>query len=149
MFSTAILLISGVLGFFWAAKARNQFTKLCSFLLGFAVLVLIVPHSLATAYAPYFLAFACIMAGFEPGSSRRITTFLKFFFGASGTVFAAVALDRIITWPFDIQFWPLVLLYFLGFGYSIIKNPKQVKTRLGALFIWAGLGLEHLLRVFF
>jgi len=148
MLSTIILLTSGVLGIFWTSKVRNQFTKFCAFLISIAVLTLIIPHHLTRSYGPYFLAFACFMAGFEPGSSRRIKTFHKIYFGISGVLFAAVAVDRVIIWPLmDIQFWPLLLLFLIVTGLFMVKDPKMVKTRLTYLYVWIGMGLDHLIRL--
>ena len=148
MLSTAILLISGILGIFWASKARNPFTKLCSLLVSFGLLVLVIPHELSRSYGPYFVAFASLMAGFEPGSSRRITNGQKFFFGISGVVFAAVAVDRIIIWPIALEFWPMVLIYFAVFAIMANKDQKRLRTRLGTLVAWLGLGVDHLLSLF-
>ena len=148
MLSTTILLISGVLGVYRALKAQNPFTKFSALIVSVACLSLIIPHGLAGAYAPYFMAFTCFIAGFEPGNSRRLQNFHKAFFGISGVVFAFVAIDRVLVWPVNLQFWPLVLIFFGVLGWIVSKDPKKIRTRLGAIAVWCGLGLDHLLRLF-
>ena len=148
MLSTTILLISGVLGIYWALKAQNPFTKFNSLIVSVACLSLIVPHATARAYAPYFTAFACFIAGFEPGNSRRLKNMHKVFFGASGVVFAFVVVDRVLIWPVDLQLWPLVIIYFMMAAWLLMKDQKKLRTRLGAIIAWCGLGLDHLLRLF-
>lgn len=148
MLSIIILLISGVLGVYRALKAQNPFTKFSALIVSVACLSLIIPHGIARAYAPYFMAFTCFIAGFEPGNSRRLQNFHKAFFGTSGVVFAFVAVDRVIIWPINLQFWPLVLAYFGVLIWMLIKEPKKLRTRLGTVIAWSGLGLDHLLSLF-
>jgi len=147
LLSTFTLLISGLLGIYWALKAQNPFTKACSLLVSFSCLSLAIPQATLQAYTPFFVAFACIISGFEPGNSRRLQQWLKVFFAAFGIIFAAIAVDRVIIWPFDFQFWPLVLVYFGILLWTIRKDKKKVRTRLGTLFAWTGLGIDCLLRL--
>ena len=148
MLSTAILLFSGVMGLYRSTKAPNPFTKFSTVLLSGACLSLIVPHDLARAYAPYFMAFACFMAGFEPGNSRRLKTIHKTFFGVFGIIFAFVVVDRVLTWPIALVFWPLVLIYFGALIWLLTKDQKMLRTRMGIIIVWCGLALDHLIRLF-
>lgn len=150
MLSTAILLATGILGLYWAFKAQNLFTKFTSGTLCLSVLLLIIPYGPVRAYSPYVLALTSLFAGFEPGSSMRIKTYHKVFFGAFGVIFAAMAVDRVITWPFfDLQFWPMALLYLAILAYFLNSDFKMIRTRLGTVFAWAGMALDYLIRLLF
>lgn len=148
MFPTAITLIAGALGLFWALKARNLFTKATSLLLTATSLLTVVPYQTLQSYVPFAIGFACIMAGFEPTNSIRIKRYHKVFFGVFGILFAIVAVDSVVTWPYALTLWPVVVTFLLLGGWLLRKDRIMLRTRLGVLSIWAGMSLNCLLSSF-
>lgn len=145
MLSAAITLLTGVVGFYWSIKARNPFTKFTSLCLSGISLASIAPPQMIQQNVPYLLAFFCLMAGFEPGSSQRIRAYHKLFFGAFGIVFALVALDRVVHWPFSLTLWPLGVLYLIVVAVLLRRDLKMLRTRLGVVSVWMGMAFTSLL----
>ena len=145
MLPTTITIIAGVFGLYWSLKARNRFTKARSLLLAGTSLLPLVPQQTFQSYAPYAIAFACVMAGFEPANSIRIKLYHKLFFGIFGVLFAVVAMDSVVTWPFDLTLWPVIALFLLLVGGLVSQDLKMMRTRLAVPAVWAGMGVNCIL----
>lgn len=141
MLSTIIVLISGVLGIFWSFKARNSFTKLTGSLLAIASMASVVNYASIHNYAFYAVSLFCLMAAYEPFDSTRIKKRHRVYFALSGVLFAVVTIDTNVVLPFLLILWPFVVAFFIVTIWMIVDEPKMIRTRLGYICVWLGLGL--------
>lgn len=147
---THIVSLGSILfAFIWALKVERPLTQRVTAFLAFSSLLPFDSFIGLAPYSFYFITFASILAGIEPGNSLNLKSYQKNFFLVTSFVFVLFALQEILKFPFTINKGYFGFLYLLSAAFIVFEGFKKVNTRLGVIVIWAGYAFNWVLSSFF
>lgn len=145
MITSIIIALFGFFSLLWVKKTKNNFTKLVNTMLGISAMAMAIRYYGISDYAPFAITFFSFLASFEATNSFAMQRQQIVFFVLSGFLFGLLSIVLVYPLPFSFVSWPFVLLFFGLFAYHWSSHKKKIRSRLGILIAWIGLGLAELI----